>query len=435
MHEGALARRLAPSHGCLDLKRTRRFVMTDSKEISKTLDLTHLREGIEGLDRELLDLLRRRMGFSDEVADAKLQAASPFRDRPREEQVLQRVRHLAAEFELDPRQIERLYRVILDMSVAHQQAYVRGARGAAAARRLPGRRGRHTATSRRSAATPGRAGGVLLTGYETFRGRRRRGARRRRVDVALPADRELDRGQHQRDLRPARRRPPHHHRRGGRASVEHCLLGIARHAARGSARGALAPAGAARSASLPARACRGSSRRPEFDTAGDGAQGRARAATDAGPRSRARPRRRVYGLEVLRARHPDRGRATRPASSRWRARRCRAHRTSACKTSLLVVVRDEPGALGEVLVELARRGAQSDQARVAPDPERSRGGTASISTSTATPRANPWRERWWRSRHGQRLCGCWGATRRRGRGDGRASVWEPKTTETAMPCS
>ena len=82
----------------------------------KMLDLTKLREGIEGLDRDLLELLRRRMDLSDEVADAKIQAASPFRDRPREDQVLQRVRHLAADLELDPRQIERLYRVILPLS-------------------------------------------------------------------------------------------------------------------------------------------------------------------------------------------------------------------------------------------------------------------------------------------------------------------------------
>ena len=37
------------------------------------------------------------MSLAEEVAGAKLAAAYPFRDEPREDQVLQRVRHAAAE--------------------------------------------------------------------------------------------------------------------------------------------------------------------------------------------------------------------------------------------------------------------------------------------------------------------------------------------------
>ncbi|HET9226818.1 MAG TPA: chorismate mutase, partial [Thermoanaerobaculia bacterium] len=62
-----------------------------------TRDLPTLRDAIEAVDHELLHLLRRRMDLVEEVAAAKLEAASPFRDQLREDQILQRVRHFAVE--------------------------------------------------------------------------------------------------------------------------------------------------------------------------------------------------------------------------------------------------------------------------------------------------------------------------------------------------
>src|SRR5258708_13829752 len=88
-------------------------------------DLQDLRESIEEIDHEILDHLRRRMDLVEEVAAAKLRTAAPFRDPLREDQVFQRVRHAAVERGLDPHEVERLYRVLLEMSVAHQQAHVR----------------------------------------------------------------------------------------------------------------------------------------------------------------------------------------------------------------------------------------------------------------------------------------------------------------------
>ncbi|HEV8631913.1 MAG TPA: chorismate mutase, partial [Thermoanaerobaculia bacterium] len=88
-------------------------------------DLQELREEIEAIDRHILAYLRERMTLAEEVAATKLQAAYPFRDEPREEQVLQRVRHAAVEHGLDAHEVERLYRVVLEMSVAHQKAHVR----------------------------------------------------------------------------------------------------------------------------------------------------------------------------------------------------------------------------------------------------------------------------------------------------------------------
>lgn len=132
-------------------------------------DLPTLREAIEAVDHELLHLLRRRMDLAEEVAGAKLAAASPFRDQLREDQILQRVRHFAVEEGLDAREVERLYRVILEMSVAHQKTHVRSLATAPLRVAYQGVEGSysHLAAQRRYANLPG---GVLLEGHETFRG-------------------------------------------------------------------------------------------------------------------------------------------------------------------------------------------------------------------------------------------------------------------------
>ena len=87
-------------------------------------DLSHLREEIEAIDRELVEVLRRRMEIVIPIAEAKLASASPFRDGPREEVVFSRVGGLAEAAGLDPQRMQALYRVILEWSVARQQGHV-----------------------------------------------------------------------------------------------------------------------------------------------------------------------------------------------------------------------------------------------------------------------------------------------------------------------
>ena len=137
--------------------------------MSPSADLSALRRAIEALDARLLDLLAERMELVERVATAKLDAAWPFRDASREERMLLHLRELAAERGLDPHEVERLYRVVLDMSVAHQQAHVRALDSVPLRVTYQGTEGSysHLAAQRRYA---GRGGGVLLAGHETFRG-------------------------------------------------------------------------------------------------------------------------------------------------------------------------------------------------------------------------------------------------------------------------
>lgn len=136
--------------------------------MSEEPDLQALREAIESLDREVLGLLRERLRLVEQVATRKLAQAYPFRDAPREDSVLRRIRKLAAGLGLDAHEIERLYRQILAMSVAHQEAHVRSLPTVPLRVGYQGVEGSysHLAAQRRYA---GRPGGTLLTGYPSFR--------------------------------------------------------------------------------------------------------------------------------------------------------------------------------------------------------------------------------------------------------------------------
>lgn len=131
-------------------------------------DLQALREAIEEVDEELLTALKKRMQLVDQVGAAKLAAASPFRDQQREELVLQRVRQLAVAKGLDSHEVERLYRWIMQMSIARQQEHIRTLPTAPLRVAYQGVDGSysHLAAQRLYA---GREGGVLLAGHETFR--------------------------------------------------------------------------------------------------------------------------------------------------------------------------------------------------------------------------------------------------------------------------
>lgn len=127
-------------------------------------DLTALRTTIETLDGDLLDLLRRRMEVVEQIASTKIRQAVPLRDPLREDRVLQKVRAAAVSRGLAPHDIERLFRVVLEMSVAHQMGFLRSLDTTPLRIAYQGVEGAysHLAAQERYERRPG---GALLTGY------------------------------------------------------------------------------------------------------------------------------------------------------------------------------------------------------------------------------------------------------------------------------
>jgi len=314
------------------------------------MDLSNLRDRIDSVDRQIIALLAERLRIVEDVALAKLETASPFRDREREERLLVRLREHATAAGVDPHQIERLYRVVMDMSVAHQEATVRNRPDAPLRVAYQGVEGSysHLAAQRRYGE---RTGGALLTGCDSFR---------QAGDAVLTGAADLA-------LLPIENttagsiNETYDLLAGGRlhitgevvSAIEHCLLalpGVALSDLRtvSSHAQALAQCQAffADHPHLAARA--------ELDTAGA-----ARRVAELGDRTHgaiaSAAAARTYGLAILATGiQSAAGNATRFVEIALRP--APVPPDAEAKTSLLVALADRPGALGELLTKFAARG-------------------------------------------------------------------------------
>jgi chorismate mutase/prephenate dehydratase len=315
-------------------------------------DLQALRDTLEDIDRRLLICLKERMELVEEVAATKIKAAFPFRDQKREDLVLRRVRQKALEMGLDPHVIERLYRLIMEMSISHQQAHVRSLETVPLRVAYQGVEGSYShLTSQRRYA--GREGGVLLTGHPSVE-LATEAVRSGTADVAiLPIENSTAGSINETYDELAR---------GGLCinaeiifQVEHCLLGVPGTRLSEIRRVISHPQALMQCEpflqSLPQA-------RPEaeFDTAGA-----ARKVKESGDPALAaiasESAARMLGLEVLaRGIQQQEGNATRFVEVAIEAAPCTAD--TPCKTSLLLELDHSAGALGEVLVEIGRRNIQ-----------------------------------------------------------------------------
>jgi len=327
------------------------------------MDLSSLRDRIDSVDRQIIALIAERLRIVEEVALAKLDAASPFRDREREERVLLRLREHATAAGVDPREIERLYRVVMDMSVAHQEATVRNRPDAPLRVTYQGVEGSysHLTAQRRYG---GRPGGTLLAGHDTFRAA---------ADAVVHGSADLA-------LLPIENTTAGSinetydlladgalHITGEVVSaIEHCLLalpgvGLDEIRVVSSHPQALAQCQAFFAAHPHLVA------RTELDTAGA-----ARRVAESGDRTRAAiasaAAATTYNLAIVaRGIHTAAGNATRFVEVALRPAPVAAGATA--KTSLVVALADRPGALGEVLMRFAARNLSLTKLESRPIPD------------------------------------------------------------------
>jgi chorismate mutase / prephenate dehydrogenase len=94
--------------------------VTDSPSDSPVSALAKLREQLDQVDRQVLELLAQRMQIVTAVATHKRAENIEIRDAGREKQLLQSRRELALELGLEPESIESIYRQILLASRDYQ---------------------------------------------------------------------------------------------------------------------------------------------------------------------------------------------------------------------------------------------------------------------------------------------------------------------------
>ena len=83
--------------------------------------IAELRDEINGLNVQIVELLARRVEVARRIGEAKRQRNLPIVDRTREGKVYERVRELATERDLDPEGVEKVFREIVDLCTKAQQ--------------------------------------------------------------------------------------------------------------------------------------------------------------------------------------------------------------------------------------------------------------------------------------------------------------------------
>ncbi|MBC8497642.1 chorismate mutase [Candidatus Bathyarchaeota archaeon] len=82
--------------------------------------IAELREEINGLNVQIVELLARRVEVARRIGEAKRERNLPIVDRTREGKVYVRVRELAMEWDLDPEGVEKVFREIADLCTKAQ---------------------------------------------------------------------------------------------------------------------------------------------------------------------------------------------------------------------------------------------------------------------------------------------------------------------------
>jgi chorismate mutase len=84
-------------------------------------DIQQLRKRVDEVDEQILNALSERAKICRAIGLAKKKQGMQIRDAPRENELYKRVKEKAAQFHLDPLQVEAVYREIVNMCSAVQK--------------------------------------------------------------------------------------------------------------------------------------------------------------------------------------------------------------------------------------------------------------------------------------------------------------------------
>ncbi len=97
--------------------------MHSHKDGEAMRDLKEIRQELDVLDRQMVELYKRRIRLCEDVAKVKIAADKPILDREREAEKLEELRKLA-ETDFDKNAVEELYKQIMAISRRYQYAYI-----------------------------------------------------------------------------------------------------------------------------------------------------------------------------------------------------------------------------------------------------------------------------------------------------------------------
>ncbi len=84
-------------------------------------EIEEYRTEINRLNEEILDKIEERVQVAKNIGEIKQRYGKPIIDRKREDKVIEQVRKLAVERDLDPEKVSAIFRKIIDLCVEAEE--------------------------------------------------------------------------------------------------------------------------------------------------------------------------------------------------------------------------------------------------------------------------------------------------------------------------
>lgn len=83
--------------------------------------LEEVRVEIQRIDRNIVDLIKKRTELAEKVLESKRKSGLPINDEAQNKVVLERAVDNAIEFNLDTNPVRSIFKILIEMSIEHQQ--------------------------------------------------------------------------------------------------------------------------------------------------------------------------------------------------------------------------------------------------------------------------------------------------------------------------
>ncbi|WP_164974852.1 chorismate mutase [Halegenticoccus tardaugens] len=95
--------------------------MSEDRPTPEGMTLDELREEIEEIDRDIVELIARRTYVADTIARVKAERDLPTTDESQEAQVMERAGENAERFEVDANLVKAIFRLLIELNKVEQR--------------------------------------------------------------------------------------------------------------------------------------------------------------------------------------------------------------------------------------------------------------------------------------------------------------------------
>ena len=86
------------------------------------MSLDELREEIQTIDREIVELIAQRTYVADTIAQVKAEEGLPTTDETQEQQVMDRAGDNAEQFDVDANLVKAIFRLLIELNKVEQRS-------------------------------------------------------------------------------------------------------------------------------------------------------------------------------------------------------------------------------------------------------------------------------------------------------------------------